>query len=319
MDQAPSQKKFSFFSILGSIEKAACIVSLVFLVLIAASEVLARLFGTSIPSSNQLLIHILLFLGLFAGMFAAGKGEHLTIALFHYVKNEKTRQIFSVITGSFSVFICTLLAWSSFSFIKIGLEPRLIGFIPNLFFALAMPLAFIVMALRFGLQLPVKKHLFFALALILGTAFSFSAIAKLVWGFDMPEVLYNLADTYYLVLYQIKLPLIILCIALALMGAPIFTAIAGIALVIIQAAGGEAEVVNSSVFSAFTDTNIIVIPLFTLTGFFLSESRAGERLVHCFRSLFSWIPGGLIIATVIICAFFTSFTGASGVTILALG
>jgi tripartite ATP-independent transporter DctM subunit len=56
-----------------------------------------------------------------------------------------------------------------------------------------------------------------------------------------------------------------------------------------------------------------------LTGFFLSESKAGERLVHTFKSLFCWIPGGMIIATVVICAFFTSFTGASGVTILALG
>jgi tripartite ATP-independent transporter DctM subunit len=54
-------------------------------------------------------------------------------------------------------------------------------------------------------------------------------------------------------------------------------------------------------------------------GFFLSESKAGERLVKTFRALFNWIPGGMIIAAVLICAFFTSFTGASGVTILALG
>jgi tripartite ATP-independent transporter DctM subunit len=64
---------------------------------------------------------------------------------------------------------------------------------------------------------------------------------------------------------------------------------------------------------------MVAIPLFTLAGFILSESRAGERLVRTFQSLFGWLPGGLIIATVIICAFFTSFTGASGVTILALG
>ncbi|GHU53153.1 hypothetical protein FACS189496_4270 [Bacilli bacterium] len=70
---------------------------------------------------------------------------------------------------------------------------------------------------------------------------------------------------------------------------------------------------------ALTSDSIIAIPLFTLVGFFLSESKAGERLVATFRSLFCWLPGGMIMATVIICAFFTSFTGASGVTILALG
>jgi len=59
--------------------------------------------------------------------------------------------------------------------------------------------------------------------------------------------------------------------------------------------------------------------LFTLTGFFLSESKAGERLVRTFKVFLGWLPGGIIIAAVIICAFFTSFTGASGVTILALG
>ncbi len=61
------------------------------------------------------------------------------------------------------------------------------------------------------------------------------------------------------------------------------------------------------------------IPLFTVAGFLLSESKAGERLVNLFKSLFSWFPGGIAVASVLVCAFFTSFTGASGVTILALG
>jgi tripartite ATP-independent transporter DctM subunit len=61
------------------------------------------------------------------------------------------------------------------------------------------------------------------------------------------------------------------------------------------------------------------IPLFTLAGFILSEGRASERLVRVFKALFGWIPGGLAVAATLLCAFFTTFTGASGVTILALG
>jgi len=87
----------------------------------------------------------------------------------------------------------------------------------------------------------------------------------------------------------------------------------------LQAAGLEPDAAPLQVFSALTDMDIIAIPLFTLTGFFLSESKAGERLVRAFKAFFGWLPGGMIIAVVIICAFFTSFTGASGVTILALG
>jgi tripartite ATP-independent transporter DctM subunit len=115
------------------------------------------------------------------------------------------------------------------------------------------------------------------------------------------------------------MPLIVFFILAALLGTPIFTCIGGIALVMLQAAGGEPEAVPIQIFSALINSDIIAIPLFTLTGFFLSESKAGERLVRTFRSFFSWIPGGMVIATVVICAFFTSFTGASGVTILALG
>ena len=332
--QPVNEKKPSLFSLLGKIEKGACLAALTFLVLIAASESVARLFGTSFPASNGLLIHLLLILGLFSGMFTTKSGEHISITLFQYVKNERALRVFATITGSFAVFICTTLTWSSLSFIKIGIQPKLIGFIPNVVFALAMPIAFGVMAQRFVLQTSAKscyvkpgfakqgfagKYFFPLLALVLGTAASFPAIAKIIWGFDAPVIVFELSDLFSGLLFNFRFPLILLFVAIALFGAPVFTVITGITLVIIQAAGGEAEAVNNSIFTALTDQNIIAIPLFTLTGFILSESRAGQRLVSNFRSFFGWIPGGMIFATVIICAFFTSFTGASGVTILALG
>jgi C4-dicarboxylate transporter DctM subunit len=65
--------------------------------------------------------------------------------------------------------------------------------------------------------------------------------------------------------------------------------------------------------------SIPTLPLFTLTGFLLAEGGSSDRLVRLFRALFGWLPGGLAIAATLVCAFFTSFTGASGVTILALG
>jgi len=61
------------------------------------------------------------------------------------------------------------------------------------------------------------------------------------------------------------------------------------------------------------------IPLFTLAGYFFAEGGASKRLVRVFRALSGWVSGGPAIATALVCAFFTSFTGASGVTILALG
>jgi tripartite ATP-independent transporter DctM subunit len=90
-------------------------------------------------------------------------------------------------------------------------------------------------------------------------------------------------------------------------------------MIALQASGRVPEAAPIQIFSALTEADIIAIPLFTLTGFFLSESNAGRRLVNVFRLFIGWLPGGMIITTVLICAFFTSFTGASGVTILALG
>ena len=61
------------------------------------------------------------------------------------------------------------------------------------------------------------------------------------------------------------------------------------------------------------------IPLFTLAGYILAESKASKRLVGLFQSLFGWIPGGTPVVLVLLCGFFTALTGGSGVTILALG
>jgi tripartite ATP-independent transporter DctM subunit len=61
------------------------------------------------------------------------------------------------------------------------------------------------------------------------------------------------------------------------------------------------------------------VPLFTLTGFLLAEGKAAERLLALFRATVGWMPGGTAVVTALLCAFFTAFTGGSGVTILALG
>jgi tripartite ATP-independent transporter DctM subunit len=64
---------------------------------------------------------------------------------------------------------------------------------------------------------------------------------------------------------------------------------------------------------------LLAIPLFTFAGYLLSESGAPRRLVRLTQALLGWMPAGLAIVSLAACAFFTAFTGASGVTIIALG
>jgi tripartite ATP-independent transporter DctM subunit len=114
-------------------------------------------------------------------------------------------------------------------------------------------------------------------------------------------------------------PVIIGLIAASLLGAPIFIALGGAALVLFFADDVPVAAIPVETYRIVVSPTIPAIPLFTLTGYLLAEGRSSERLVRLFRALFGWLPGGLIIAITLVCAFFSTFTGASGVTILALG
>ena len=117
----------------------------------------------------------------------------------------------------------------------------------------------------------------------------------------------------------IALPIIIILIITAFLGMPIFVVLGGIAYTLFVRSGGSLEVITNEAYTMLIGHSIPAIPLFTMAGFILSESKSGERLVHLFRSWFGWLPGGMAIMAVLVCSFFTTFTGASGVTILALG
>jgi tripartite ATP-independent transporter DctM subunit len=321
-DQAGDKKTGIVRYWLYRAEDFLCIASLVLLALLPAAEVAARIFFTAgVPSSSGLMVHLLLVAGMLSGMITTRNDEHLAIALVQHFSGETVKSRIRVFIYLISSFVVTVVAWSSISFIKIGLQGRIIGFIPDRVFALTIPIGYGIIAIRFARRTGLSgwKRIFPVLGVVLGTAVSFPVIAKFIWGFDLPDPVFDVIDRLYLLSYYLKGPLVVILLLSALGGTPLFVVMGGLALLLLEASGGEMDSVASDIYSALTNSNIIAIPLFTMVGFFLSESKAGERLVFTFRSLFSWIPGGMIIATVIICAFFTSFTGASGVTILALG
>jgi tripartite ATP-independent transporter DctM subunit len=302
------------------LEKGICYGSLAFLTLIPVADLILRRFKFAIPDAKGILIHIFLVLGCFAAMFTAKYGEHIAITAVQFIKSDKIKHTFVFISTLIAVFTLSVLVWNCVSFIKYGFMGKVIGHIPERVYAIVIPLCYAVIALRFCLKLPTNKERIPAFAaMLLGTAAALPAVAKIIWGFDPPEPFYTWVDTLYELAWYIRTPAIFFLILAALCGMPIFVAIGGIAMIVLQAAGREPEAVPIQIFSALTDADLIAIPLFTLTGFFLSESKAGTRLVLTFKAFFGWLPGGMIIAAVFICAFFTSFTGASGVTILALG
>jgi len=103
------------------------------------------------------------------------------------------------------------------------------------------------------------------------------------------------------------------------LGIPAYATIGGIALTLFWGMSQPIAAIPIAHYSLVTNPALPTLPLFTLAGFFLAEGGTPQRLVRLFYALFGRFRGGPAIVTVLVCAFFTSFTGASGVTILALG
>lgn len=110
--------------------------------------------------------------------------------------------------------------------------------------------------------------------------------------------------------------LLILC---ALLGTPLFVVLAAMALVNFTLADTSIVVLTEEHYKLATNPHLVTIPLFTFAGFVMAHSNAADRLVRVARAWLGWLPGGLAIVVIATCAFFTTFTGASGVTIIALG
>lgn len=113
--------------------------------------------------------------------------------------------------------------------------------------------------------------------------------------------------------------IVILLVLAALAGAPLFVVLAAGALAASWSAGLDPAVLIIEMVRLAGSPNLVAIPLFTLAGVTLASGGAPARLVRLLNALLGWLPGGLAVVALVSCAIFTAFTGASGVTILALG
>ncbi len=109
----------------------------------------------------------------------------------------------------------------------------------------------------------------------------------------------------------------LLLVLLTLIGTPLFVIIAAVAMLGLHAADYDLAIVAAEFFRITELPVLIAIPLFTIAGYLLGESKAPQRLVRLTDALFGWMPGGLAIVALVSCALFTAFTGATGVTIVA--
>lgn len=111
----------------------------------------------------------------------------------------------------------------------------------------------------------------------------------------------------------------VLVLLLMLFGAPIFVVISGFSLYLFYTSQIDLSAVIIEMHRMATTPLLVAIPLFTFAGYLLSESKAPKRLIRLSDAMLGWLPGGLSIIALITCAIFTALTGATGLTIIALG
>lgn len=111
----------------------------------------------------------------------------------------------------------------------------------------------------------------------------------------------------------------ILIFALALVGTPLFAVILAVAFIGFYYAGVDFTAVAVEFYRLADTPLLLALPFFTFAGYTLGASRASQRLLMLTRAFLGWMPGGLTLVAFTACALFTAFTGASGVTIVALG
>ena len=298
---------------------------LILIALVPTLEVIARgVFKTGIPSSARYIQHLILWIAFAGGMITSREGKHLSLSAGVELLKLPVRELIKTVTAFISVTVTTALTLSSLSLLLIGFDPDLrVGIFSIRFALLILPLGFAVMTARFITAAPggIFNKLAAGLGVILGIFLAVNSLANIldIIFLFYPPFMENLIELSYLAAGTLIWPAVIILIISAFVGTPIFVVLAGITLLLFLSSWGVLEVIPNEAYTMLTGPAIPAIPLFTLVGFILSESKAGERLVRLFRVFFGWMPGGLAIMAILVSTFFTTFTGASGVTILALG
>jgi len=299
---ATSQPQASFFKPLHGIENWVGVTALALMAFLPVLELLLRaVFNTGIMGSTEYVQELALWVGFLGAMLTSREERHLSLSSGLKIIPAKFEGVTKTLAQIASTAVAAGLFWASLQLVLVEMDsPDTVGgLIPIWMAESILPLSFGVITLRFILK-----------------AGKPAAIALAALGLPLAYLFGFVLEPYS---YDLQWPAVILLFISALLGAPIFVVIGGAALVFFFADFVPAAAIPAETVRIVTSPSIPAIPLFTLAGYILAESKASERLVRLFKALFGWMPGGLVVATTLVCAFFSTFTGASGVTILALG
>jgi tripartite ATP-independent transporter DctM subunit len=301
MTEAPTRHPLLGALVQG--ENAILAIALALMALIPLAEVALRAsLGRGVPGSASLVQHLTLIVGMVGAAVAAREDRLLAVGGLHAFLKGTPAAAARIISAAVATAVAAGLCYAAVQFVASEREvgKALIHGLPVWTVQAFLPIGFALIALR--LLWHASRQWTGRAAALVGAI----VLVALVLYLPLPR------DTL------VVCGLIALLIAIVL-GAPVFVALGGAALLLFWGAELPTTSLSLDHYRLVVNPSLPAIPLFTLAGYFLAESKAPQRLVRVFDALLGGFRGGAAAVTVFAGAFFTAFTGASGITILALG
>lgn len=298
----PSARPFAVRVSIG-IENSILAIALASIAILPVAEMILRATGSAgIPGSSAITQHLVLVVGMVGGAIAARERRMLSLSTVEAFLKGRARSIAHLVTHGLAAGVAAWLAIAGAQFVvdERAAGSELAWGIPLWWVQLVLPVGFALVAVRLATAASDSWK---------GRIAAFAIVAAVI-----ALGVFGPADPSNLVA-----PALVLLGLATLLGAPIFVTLGGAALILFWGDGEPIASIPIDHYRLVTNATLASIPLFTLAGYFLAEGGASKRLLAVFQAWFTGFRGGPALVTALACAFFTSFTGASGVTILALG
>ncbi|HEU4994082.1 MAG TPA: TRAP transporter large permease subunit [Gemmatimonadaceae bacterium] len=264
--------------------------------------VLRKTVSRGISNSPALVQHFALIAGMLGAAIAARDGRLLSLGSVEALIKPSWRPVTRFVSRIVAAMVAVLLCYASAEFVRTerASSTVLAYGIPTWVVQLILPIAFALIAWR--IVASASKGLKWRAVAVV-------AVALLIIFAAKPPISRE----------QLVMPAFVVLFIATLLGAPIFTVLAGAGLILFWKDASPLSSLTIDHYGMATNPTVPTIPLFTLAGYFLAEGGASRRLIRVFNAAVGNFRGGPAVLVALVCAFFTSFTGASGVTILALG
>jgi len=272
------------------------------LVILPLQDIVLRWISVVLPASSVVQSYMTLFICMIGGAIAAREGRLLALSTVTTLLKGRVKEGARFFSGAFAAAVTVVLTIAGVRFVlDTQASGNILAYGVPLWVPIAiLPLGFAVVAWR------LIRHA--------SDTWKGRALAALLAGLMLAAAAWLPVDPAHMVV-----PMMIVLLAATILGAPIYVTLGGAALILLWGDGTPITNMAISHHQQVVNSSFPAIPLFTLAGYLLAEGGAARRLVRVFQALVGHFRGGPAIAAVLVCAFFTSFTGASGITILALG